>query len=199
VTGVLRRVALAASLVPLAGCTLNAVLEIELLVPEANALTVSPAPAGESLYLVAQVRDSSFAFTSTRPDGSETATTWDQTNVDPPGTRIPLDEPLTERISVVSTDEDTDLHLRVRICGDAVCPNEVGAELWFALDHPFYVGERTRWFTSIPELIDRIPSTAADVEEVWKCAIEGCYGMAYPGDRKWCQMGADIHLCEAGD
>jgi len=97
-----------------------------------------------------------------------------------------------DNISVMSTDDTTDLNLKVRFCASPNCTaieDDTAPELWFALQHPFYIGERTSWDVDILEIPEE-RDTAPEVIE--KCQIKGCVDGPLSS---YCR--ADLrHLCE---
>jgi len=101
-------------------------------------------------------------------------------------------ESFTDNVSVMSTDDTTDLNLKVRFCASPNCTaieDDTAPELWYALQHPFYIGERTSWdveILAIPAERDTAP------ELIEKCDIKGCVDGPLSS---YCRMD-DRHLCE---
>ena len=63
--------------------------------------------------------------------------------------------PQWDCISVQSFDEAIDLNVRVRFCRSSNCldiDDGRRRERWYEVEHPFYIGRRTYWRTSITEV-----------------------------------------------
>ena len=173
-----------------AGCTENAVLEIELQLP--------PNPGPGTRFALTQMR---------RADMNPFDEQW--AGQDLPAVELGT-EALVDEISVVSDEDDLDMHVRVRFCISRTCGDLMDAnapERWFFLEHPFYLGHRTEWregdmaraddprIESIPDATD---SCTADPMPgncpimVGRCQIRGCVeGMI----GNFCDM-SDRHFCE---
>ncbi len=82
--------------------------------------------------------------------------------------------------------------MKVRFCVNPTCTDiadDMAPERWFALEHPFYLGERTSWTATISE----VPSgrdTAPFIAP--RCVIEGCADAELGS---YCHPD-DTHLCE---
>ena len=108
----------------------SAVLEVFVDLPAAE--------GGEPIYAVLQARE---AATNT----FESAWLRDD---DLPGVRLVDGERSEDHISLISVDDAVDVNVKVRFCRSERCEALVDAsspELWFALEHPFYLGARTEW------------------------------------------------------
>lgn len=141
------------------GCANNAVLEVSVTFP----------PMG-TVHTHASIqirRASSFPF----PES------WAGDDPSPVELR---DVNTADRISVESMDDDIDVHVKVRFCTSRQCIDNDSPELWFFLEDPFYVGERTRWstvITSIPTGVPEVePMVEGDPGFVARCDIAGCRG-----------------------
>lgn len=164
----------AALLLGSCGDPTNAILEMEITLPSVE----SDAPRR-------------FAFTQVRQEeGFPFDATWlasdDVTAVELNGS-TQLDQ-----ISVVTESVDINVHVRIRFCVSADCSQLTDAsapELRFVLEHPFYLGERTRWKQTVTE----VPTTTDDPEMVGRCAIRGC--VQGPDAVSYCR-GDGSHLCE---
>ena len=157
-----------------AGCAQNAALEVRLDLP------AGPTD-GTTTYVLTQPRRA-----AENPFMDE----WrgdDLTAIElSPGER------LEDHISVLSDDDATDLHIKVRFCSSPSCTaieDDMAPEHWYKLDHPFYIGARTFWSVTIDSIpIDR-DTTAAEVD---RCQIRGCVD----GDlSSYCRVDGR-HLCE---
>lgn len=156
------------------GCAQNAALELKILLP--------PAPTdGSQVFVLIQPRSA-----ADNPFEDE----WRGDDLEAielvPGDTYP------DHVSVMSTEDATDLNLKVRFCASPNCTDiedDTAPELWYALGHPFYIGERTSWSTTISEI-----PTERDTapEEVDRCQIEGCVDGPLSS---YCR-GDGRHLCE---
>jgi len=156
--------------VVLGGCVERvAVLEIDLDLPEA--------PAGETYYALPQARADSFE--------------WNELWAPPDLLPVPLVAGVrtTDRFSIVSSETDVDLLLKIRFCPTEACAGDgLAPERWFRLEHPFYPRVTTSWSGRI----DAIP-TASDTEAtlIDRCAIAGCLR----GETSnYCRGG--VHACQ---
>lgn len=131
------------------GCAQNAILELQVDLPAA------PTPSdGRPWFAQVQVR---------RASDNPFDTDW-----------MGVDDQLFELgdtrqwgcISVVSSDQELDLHIRVRFCRGDNCLDLLDAsppERWYSLEHPFYIGRHTYY---------RI----TDIAEVPECTTDGDCG-----------------------
>ena len=131
------------ALVISSGCAQHGVLELQILLP--------PAPAdGASWFAQVQVRNAA---------GNGFDRIWSGT-----GDPSPLElgtEPRWDCISARGDDESVDVNVRVYFCRTRDCPGAaVVPERRFHLEHPFYIGRRTYWATSI-EAVPRCADDAA--------------------------------------
>lgn len=158
----------------LSGCVQNAALELE--------ITLPPGPAsGPPVYALTQPRSSTNPFTDD----------WLASD-DPDAIELSPDGPTVDHISVLSHDDTIDLHLKVRFCSTPACSviaDDGAPEARYILDHPFYIGKRTYWTTTI----DAIPTMTGAPIEVDKCVIRGCIEGVLGS---YCRDGTDRHVCE---
>lgn len=153
-----------------AGCTQEAVLELQLMLPARS----EESPARVALIQVGRAE--------AHPFDAE----WAREAL-----RVELaDEPTLAQWSVVSVDPTIDLHVRVRFCDADDCAPRADGELWFALERPFYLERRTSWASCVEAAPRTIP-TAPEV--VGRCEIHGCLVGSAP--ERWCRH-ADEHYCE---
>lgn len=101
-------------------------------------------------------------------------------------------DPVTVNLSVISEDPPDLVHAKIRFCASASCTalqDDRAPELWFALEHPLYLGERTRWKQVLPQ----VPSeTSAEAQTIDKCEIVGCVA----GEASfYCRLDG-THFCE---
>ncbi len=159
------------------GCARNAFLEIELRLPGVeNGLR----------YVSTQVRDPGFAF----------SVNWDRSGDPAP---VDLQDVDVENLSVESKDESKDIHIKVLFCTDPNCTdaNTNTPQFWFAVEHPFYIGERTRWTRTLTS------PTAPPTEEpqpgkdtyIDKCEVQGCAGGS-TSVTNFCVGSTNTHFCE---
>lgn len=159
----------AASVAVLASCTdPNAVLEVSLDLPPRPA----DVPPGEEVYAFVQFRGAEVALDDA----------WPADQRDYPGRALgPARQ--TVSFSLISETDDLAVHTKVRFCrglGDdaarCVADDERSSDaraLWFAIERPFHLGERTRWTHAIAA-VPTSPPTIDGVTAVGKCEIEGC-------------------------
>lgn len=171
----MRRAAIAALALLLASCAQNAVLELQLMLP--------PQGAGPQLYALVQVRRAADHPFDVEWRGEEI----DAVELSGEETRV--------QISVIGRDPEVDLHVKVRFCRVPSC-DDLGdpvPEVWYAIEHPFYVGRRTAWAACVPLATDR-PTAPIVVD---RCEIHGCVrGM---GSTSYCEgAGSGAHFCETG-
>jgi hypothetical protein len=158
----------------LAGCAQNAALEITLDLP--------PGPSdGTTVYVLTQPRSA-----------AENPFTDEWRGDDLPAIELMPGMAIEDQISVLSTDDSTDLNLKVRFCANENCTaieDDMAPERWYALEHPFYIGERTYWSVSIPTIPTMRDTEPTPVE---MCDIRGCVD----GDlSSYCRVDGR-HLCE---
>lgn len=159
------------------GCARNAVLEIE--------LTVPALPAGApDRFAVVQFETGDVTFEEE----------WQRT-VEHAGTPL-TDAPQRIAYSVVAGEEHPVVLVKVLFCTTPDCTALADASdrapaVWYQLEHPLYVGERTTW----REAIEVLPSDppAAPIA-VGKCEIEGCIS-AGTSDTTYCRL-SGAHYCE---
>lgn len=131
------RLALVLAALASSGCTENAILELQFELPAAP----PDDGTGEPWYAMVQVRrasDHPFEIPWTGGDLEAIELTGERR---------------WDCISVQSFDESVDLNVRVRFCRSPTCLNLADGTLkerWYHLEHPFYIGRRTYWSTSIP-------------------------------------------------
>ncbi len=146
------------SLLSMTACNQVAVLEGELVLPP------RPAEVGE-MWVSVQ------AMPSTTP----LEDTWAGAALEPVAL---TDEPLPYRFSLETEHPDRDLHVKVRFCLNRGCdflPADLSqsadpqAEVWFSLDHPFYLmkkdPEPTRWTAEIRTVPRCAPCSAGNCAE----------------------------------
>ncbi len=157
-----------------AGCAQNASLEITLNLPQGPS-------DGSTVYVLTQPRAA-----AENPFADE----W--RGDDLPAVELDPMTDIQDHISVLSTDDTTDLNIKVRFCANPNCTDiadDMAPERWFQLEHPFYIGARTFWtadITEIPTMRDSSPTI------VGMCAIRGCVD----GDSSsYCRTDGR-HLCE---
>lgn len=152
----------------------NAVLEMELTLPAV------PADAPRPFAFVQVRRAEGFPFDATWLAGD-----------DVPALRL-MNTPSEDQISLLTEDDSIDVHVRVRFCASEDCSSLTDAtapEVRFALEHPFYLGQRTRW----NETITNVPTETGPTTEVSRCLIRGC--VQGPDATSYCR-GDGTHLCE---
>jgi len=157
-------------LVVLGGCAERvAVLEIELDLPAA-------AP-GETYYVLPQARAGSFSWDDAWPAP------------DLPAVRLAAGGRTKDRFSIVTSETDVDLLLKIHFCPTEACPDDSNTERRFRLEHPFYPRATTSWSGRI----DSIPA-ASDTEPtvIDRCAIAGCLA----GETSSYCRSDGTHLCE---
>lgn len=157
-----------------AGCAQNAALEIAIELP------AGPAD-GSRVFVLVQPRKAADNPFEDEWRGDDLA-----------AVELLEGESFVDNISVMSTDDTTDLNLKVRFCASPNCTaieDDTAPELWYALQHPFYIGERTSWGVEIFE-IPLARDTEPDVVE--KCQIKGCVDGPLSS---YCRMD-ERHLCE---
>lgn len=150
------------ALVLASGCARNAVLEVE--------LTLPPRPESEPpLFAVVQ-------FETDDPETGREAfeRVWASGDAYP-GVRLATETQLAS-YSVVSENSGRVLLVKVLFCSTDRCsaieddPDVVPA-VWYRLERPFYVGQRTWW----RHVIDTIPlERPSEPIPIDKCQIEGC-------------------------
>jgi hypothetical protein len=115
-----------------ASCAETGVLELQ--------LTLPPQPATEApLFASVQVRSTADPFSN--PWGGATVESIEL------GTG-----PQTDCISVVSRNAEVDVNVRVSFCHDPNCValgDDAAPERFYRLEHPFYIGRRTFFTTTI--------------------------------------------------
>jgi len=193
----------------LGGCAQNAILELQVQLPEAP-----PDDGVGPWYAQIQLRRA-----ADHPFDIE----WMGGDLE--GVELG-DTPRWDCVSVQSADPSMDLHVRVRFCRSPDCLNlphdATPRERWYRLEHPFYIGRRTYWHTTI----DSVPVCERDedcggvgvcndsvcgcevdsecdgemvceagtcVEDVGRCSIEGC--IEGPSTN-FCSVDTGKHFCE---
>jgi len=156
----------------LSGCPENAILEIELDLPPANTM--------EQQFALTQMR---------RGDMNPFNEDW--AGEDLPAIQLGAERQV-DRISLVSDDDEVDVHIKVRFCSTDICSELADAdapERWYQLEHPFYLGHRTEWAERI-EMVPAAKDTTPTVVE--RCLIRGCVEGFL---RSYCRVDGR-HLCE---
>lgn len=156
----------------LAACeSQNAILEVELSLPP-------------------QQEEALFAQVQFRPaENHPFDIKWEGEDLD----SFPLaSETLTVNLSVISEEPPDLVHTKIRFCASTSCTaleDDRAPELWFALEQPLYLGERTRWKQSVPQ----VPSeTSSEAQIIDKCEIVGCVS----GEASfYCRLDGS-HFCE---
>ncbi len=181
-----RRLA-ALAMLSTAGCTANAVLEVELSLPEAE-------PCGR--FAVVQVRSGSPSF---RDAWSSVATVEAFELGDVPG---------AARFSVVAEEahEEQPLRMKVRFCATEACDapaagecdaDTAAPEAWVQIERAFYLGAFTRVRLTVDGGLrpgERTGDGSTGDLVVTRCEVEGCAG----GETAtWCYgEGLGPHFCE---
>ena len=193
-------------------CAENAALEITLDLPPSRVEMLRSGAMGERRFAQVQVQ---------RPQTDSPELDFSPIWTDPSDEQsIPLaggTMRTVEEISVLTEHTGTNLYLKVRFCVDPSCgalDDDGPPEAWFALEHPFYTGERTRWTTLLSDGATRIPSipeppvagtcaidcadfdcepSGCGISFVDKCEIAGCVSGA---GTNFCLTGTDTHSCE---
>lgn len=150
------------------GCAENAVLELQVELPAA------PEGDPDPWFAQVQVRRSNASFDAT----------WE--GLDPRTLELGP-EPQWDCISVQTGDDSVDLNVRVNFCRTSDCEglgDDRPPERRYFLEHPFYLGRRTYWATSV----ERVPECATDAD----CAQGRCL------DDGRCGCAADIDCCPDG-
>jgi len=168
----------------LAGCASpNAILEVTIDLP------ARPVDATGKVFAFAQFRGDEVPFEDSWPGDPR----------DYPGTEL-TESPQTVEYSVISEDDTIGVHLKIRFCEGptteaASCTEQdelmmdSGAE-WFAIEHPFYMSERTEW----SKVIAAVPVVRpAEESVVVKCDVKGCVDAL--GADFFCRSDG-THFCE---
>lgn len=156
------------------GCGENAILEMTLTMPAIDG-------SAPRRFAFIQVR---------RADTFPFSATWLAAD-DVPAVSLG-DTAQEDAISVVTETDAVDVHVRVRFCVSDDCSQLTDAsapEAQFVLEHPFYLGERTRWSGAITE----VPLTTEDPMMVDRCQIRGC--VQGPDATSYCRS-SGTHFCE---
>ncbi len=190
----------------------RAVLEVglQLTSPLTEALS-SAGPRDEATH--------SFLFVQFRPASSA----WPFEDAWPADPRDPLPVPLYDlegcqevvdgmcrvAFSVLSATEVTGLRVKVRLCGgpsaeQARCQeqDETFETLarYFEIDHPFYLGQRTWWGTTIERFEGPLPAEEISPQRVDRCEVAGCTEEAgWPwsdSSSNYCSTSNGRHFCE---
>ncbi|MBX7195290.1 MAG: hypothetical protein K1X94_24760 [Sandaracinaceae bacterium] len=101
--------------------------------------------------------------------------------------------PTLAQWSVVTADPETDLHVKVLFCELRDCHDLGATELWYAIEHPFYLGRRTSWAACVTAIPADVPT---DPVEVGRCEVHGCLVGDVPPS--WCRTETE-HYCETLD
>lgn len=163
----------------------NAALELELDLPPSS---------GTLQHAVVQIRSAAM---------NPPCVDWDGRDLEP--TVLAVAERTVDHISVLSSDDSIDVNLKVRFCEDPRCNSFADADapaVWFAIEHPFYLRERTRWGARIDTVPTGPPCDAATCRDnpsactataIDRCQIRGCV----TGDpaSSYCTMDG-AHFCE---
>lgn len=157
----------------LQGCTLSAVLELEVVLPMAM-------PPTSPVFVQVQARkDVDF--------NADWLGTGDLAPVELSATAI-----TTDRVSIVSDDELTDLRVKLSFCPTASCSDLASppyGQAWFELQRPFYLGKQTRYTIEVAAVPTTTPTVPATVD---RCDIEGCV----EGELSSFCRADGRHLCE---
>src|SRR5688572_5900368 len=128
---------LAVAIVILGGCAENAALEMTFDLPPSRTEVLRDGTMGERRFVQVISRSAeSHTFGIPSIDGR-----------DPEEIALRAGERTIERITILSEDDSIDLLVRVKFCVSHECllaEDQPGPESWFRLEHPFYIGERTR-------------------------------------------------------
>lgn len=156
------------------GCARNAVLEVDLDLP----------PGPTNRYAVVQFESQDAEFTSS----------WGRTD------SWPGEQLTTERQSVVysvmTESIDSEVRIKVNFCTSPDCsalddaPDRVPA-VWYELEHPFYLGQHTRWHVTIDAPPIDPPDEATMID---RCEISGCIS-APDSTESYCRLDG-THFCE---
>ena len=195
----------------LAGCTENAAFELSLDLPQSRSEMV----IDEMGNPVMVRREWAFVQVRTGAD-NPFEVDWDGRDLD----AIQLDPMMrtADHISILSQDESVNLNVKIRFCVDVGCngfEDTPAPAHWIAIEHPFYIGERTEFAPAAP--IDMPPmapemavcssdcddfactpaTSGCDVNFVDKCSVRGCV----TGDpsASYCRGGGSddaTHFCE---
>ena len=142
-------------LVVASGCAQNAILELEIDLPQR--------PSDTPIFAFVQAR---------RGDTHPFESDWGGDDL--PAVELLPDQRHTTTMSLIADEDGFDAHLKVRFCGSPKCTDIADGRAparWYRIEHPFYVGERTFWQVSIAA----VPTTPdGALEEVDRCAIRGC-------------------------
>ncbi len=153
----------------------NAVLEIDFEVPRAT--------SSEAQFLQVQVRrGEEFPFPNVWVGSDPSFELAEGTN--------------QIQLSVVASALSELVHIKLRFCANESCSvtggAEIAGELWFALERPMYLGERTFWG---PDSSTEFPPRGLPTEaiQVDRCSIEGCLTGDAP--TSYCRLDGR-HFCE---
>lgn len=164
------------TLAALGGCAQNAVLELQLMLPASTDAI--------PYFALVQVR---------RGADNPFEVDWAGSDID----AVALaNQPQRVQVSVVSSAPDTDVHLKIRFCRAPGCDaidDASAPELWFALEHPFYLGRRTAWAACIEQVPP--PGPPERPVRVDRCQIRGC--IAGGSAATYCTA-SGAHFCETG-
>jgi hypothetical protein len=213
-----------AALLCATGCTENAALKIILdLPPSRTEMTMmGMAPRQFAFVQIRRAADNPFEVD------------WDGRDLDPiqlqppasPATSPPTPRTVDE-ITILTDDDSVDLNLKIRFCIDPGCngfEDQPAPSVWFAIEHPFYIGETTEWSATMPNgmpvlELEEMPAadpmmisdcdpaacsdfectpaqSMCDVNFVDACQVRGCVsGDASPSG--YCRMSGDMaHFCQ---
>jgi hypothetical protein len=197
------------------GCTENAALEISLDLPLSRTETLRDGGMAPRQFAFVQIR---------RASDNPFDVDWDGRDMDP--VQLSGEDRTVDQFTVLSEDDTVDLNLKIRFCIDPGCngfEDQPAPAVWFAIEHPFYIGERTFWEASTTgmrePLIETIPmadptdivcnpacddfhcgppetTTDCDINFVDRCEVRGCVSGDF-SPSGYCRMGGDMsHFCE---
>jgi hypothetical protein len=143
-----------------------------------------------------------YAFAQFRGNEVPFNDSWPGDPRDYPGTLL-TDTTQDVEYSVVTEDDSLGVHLKIRFCSgltndaaSCVEADELSADakaVWYSIDQPFYIGERTE----LELVIDEVPAgrpAESDVVMVDKCTVKGCVdSVGMSGD--FCRTDR-THFCE---
>lgn len=197
------------ALLSMTGCTENAAFELSLDLPPSRMETVT---RGGDMVMVRR----EWAFVQVRAGADNPfEVDWDGRDLD----AIQLDPLMRtpDHMSILSEDESVDLNVKIRFCVDPGCndfEDTPAPAHWIAIEHPFYIGERTEFAPAMPiempmaapdmpacssacdDFLCTTVESGCDVNFVDKCSVRGCV----TGDpsASYCRSasGDNTHFCE---
>jgi hypothetical protein len=168
-----KRAAVLSLAAALQGCTLSGVLELEIVLPVAT-------PPTAPVFVQVQARKDVDFMADWLGTGD-----LEPIELSPTSTT-------TDRVSIVSDDELTDLRIKLSFCEVASCADldaEVWGQAWYELQRPFYLGKQTRFTIEVPAVPTGNPGAPVMVD---RCDIEGCV----EGELSSFCRADGRHLCE---